>query len=372
MMKKNAIKDIRIITQEDLNAYGQVAQESLQELLLVFYRSLSSFSPRELEKALLVSPLESSYKSYLNGVIQNMTLDDKNPREEMKEYNFKDESLIDSMRINYREKASCIIKNPILIEAVVNIQIYHRFIVGKFLTPESILAVIQEGETSFLKVMKKMTNQVYDLYGSEPGLLFLYGLGFSGANIKTNLSFIQSGLITENDKILDLGGSFGFLGELMNLSFDEISYHSYDLAQVKEIFNTKIEQYESENRNFKFIEGDFFEGSPDSLINIESEVKYSKIILGWVIHDWDDAECLRILKKAKGHLAEGGKIIILDIIADKKDEVVSFIDWVLLSMANGKERTLEEFQFLASESGLALDLFQQEEMGRSILCLTEK
>lgn len=87
-----------------------------------------------------------------------------------------------------------------------------------------------------------------------------------------------------------------------------------------------------------------------------------EIELQWILHDWDDEECIKILKKCKESIPKsGGKVIIIEAIieaekGEKKNKKLSDVglmfDLVMMAHTNrGKERTAQEWAFLIHQAG---------------------
>lgn len=82
------------------------------------------------------------------------------------------------------------------------------------------------------------------------------------------------------------------------------------------------------------------------------------------MHDWNDKDCVQILKKCKEAIPsreKGGKIIILDMVimedqhkGDKSDEEIEtqlLFDMLMMVLHTGKERNEEEWAKLFVEAG---------------------
>ncbi|WOG81153.1 hypothetical protein DCAR_0100298 [Daucus carota subsp. sativus] len=102
----------------------------------------------------------------------------------------------------------------------------------------------------------------------------------------------------------------------------------------------------------KHVSGDMFESVP------EGEVIFMK----WILHDWSDEHCLKILKNCCNSLPELGKVIIVESLVPEYSDTDSLAklnnfcdsDMIMLaSHAGGKERSLKEFEELAKKSGFA-------------------
>jgi hypothetical protein len=86
-----------------------------------------------------------------------------------------------------------------------------------------------------------------------------------------------------------------------------------------------------------------------------------------ILHDWNDEDCMTILKNCfKALPSRGGKVIVMESVLpdsinlqSEDDDVKSLlalrVDLVMLAYNSGgaKERTLREFQQLADATGFA-------------------
>ena len=80
----------------------------------------------------------------------------------------------------------------------------------------------------------------------------------------------------------------------------------------------------------------------------------------WIVHDWSDEHCLKLLKNCWKALAESGKVIVIESVLPEypKGDLVStinqYMDIVMMIIdPGGKERTLKEFQALAKSAGFS-------------------
>jgi hypothetical protein len=80
--------------------------------------------------------------------------------------------------------------------------------------------------------------------------------------------------------------------------------------------------------------GDFFAGVPAGA---------DGYILANVLHDWDDAQCVRILQECRRAMAPGGRVLIIErLIPDDPREAVPVLlsDLNMLVVTGGQERTI--------------------------------
>jgi hypothetical protein len=76
-------------------------------------------------------------------------------------------------------------------------------------------------------------------------------------------------------------------------------------------------------------------------------------LLRWVLHDWDDHTCERILGNCRSAIAPNGKLVIIESIMDERTVPLpqALLDLTMLVVAGGRERTLDEFDRLLSATG---------------------
>ena len=80
--------------------------------------------------------------------------------------------------------------------------------------------------------------------------------------------------------------------------------------------------------------------------------------LQWILHDWSDEHCMKILKNCWKALPQHGKIIVVEHVLPAVPEPTANAQAVfqldlamLVYCVGGKERTEKEFKALATEAG---------------------
>jgi len=94
---------------------------------------------------------------------------------------------------------------------------------------------------------------------------------------------------------------------------------------------------------FVAVAGDFFEEVPRGDI----------LLLKFILHDWSDDDCIRILSNCRDALRPGGRIVITEIVIDDQAPgIAPLMDIAMLASAGSRERTLAEFDDLLTRTGL--------------------
>ncbi|MFS7975687.1 putative O-methyltransferase domain, S-adenosyl-L-methionine-dependent methyltransferase [Helianthus anomalus] len=94
----------------------------------------------------------------------------------------------------------------------------------------------------------------------------------------------------------------------------------------------------------------------------QSVPKGDVIFMKWILHDWDDGYCFKVLKNCWAALPEGGKVVVVEAIIPDPESNISYNGEVsktatgndmIMLMANpgGKERTAKEYNVMAIETG---------------------
>ncbi|RRT37730.1 hypothetical protein GW17_00039727 [Ensete ventricosum] len=80
----------------------------------------------------------------------------------------------------------------------------------------------------------------------------------------------------------------------------------------------------------------------------------------WILHDWSDEHCVKILKNCWKALPEKGKVIVLECVLPTVPESIPQtkcayeIDVIMLAHCHGgRERTRKEFQDLARDASFS-------------------
>lgn len=163
----------------------------------------------------------------------------------------------------------------------------------------------------------------------------------SGDIFVSSYSFGRFGIIA------DIGGGQGLLLKKILLSFPESSGILFDQKHVVGQALSLSQDVSVKNR-ITIIEGNFFDEIP---------VKADLYILKNILHDWNDADALKILKNLRVAMPAGSRLLIIETIikSDNKPSFGKVVDMqMMIGTEGGKERTLAEFDKLIKESGLKI------------------
>jgi hypothetical protein len=93
-------------------------------------------------------------------------------------------------------------------------------------------------------------------------------------------------------------------------------------------------------------------------------------LLKWVLHDWSDADCIRILRNVAAGMPAGAKLVVIEGVQDANTAHPRFspIDLEMLIVTDGgRERSLSQFQELIAASGLHPGVVRHTSTGVSLI-----
>lgn len=91
--------------------------------------------------------------------------------------------------------------------------------------------------------------------------------------------------------------------------------------------------------------GSFFDGVPQD---------GDAYLLKWILHGWDDTQCLQILNSCCAAMGGGSRLFVIETLlpSGADPERICLRDLNMLVMGSGRERTLSEYEELLDRAGL--------------------
>jgi O-methyltransferase/methyltransferase family protein len=150
--------------------------------------------------------------------------------------------------------------------------------------------------------------------------------------------------------LMDIGGGSGELLGAIAQQNRQLRGTVFDLPRCAEAASKHLQQIGISDR-VKFVAGDFFEAVPAIA---------DAIILKSVIHDWNDARSILILRNCRAALPSNGKLLLVERLmpetpaATDEDKAHALSDLNMLSGPGGCERTERQYRELLEQSGFDL------------------
>jgi O-methyltransferase domain len=146
--------------------------------------------------------------------------------------------------------------------------------------------------------------------------------------------------------VIDVGGGSGNMLVNVLRQHPDVRGVVYDLPHVVVEAQRRLEA-EGLATRARVEGGSFFGGVPAG---------GNAYILSHIIHDWDEARCVRILSHCREAKAAGGKVLIVEMVVPPPNvpHPAKMLDIVMLAVPGGRERTADEYRALLAKAGLRL------------------
>ncbi|KAH9781419.1 Flavone 3'-O-methyltransferase 1 [Citrus sinensis] len=143
-------------------------------------------------------------------------------------------------------------------------------------------------------------------------------------------------------QLVDVGGSLGNTLKAITTKYPHVKGINFDLPHVI--------QHAPEYPGVEHAGGDMLQSVP----------KGDAILMKWILHDWSDEHCLKLLKNCYKSIPEDGKVIVAESILPDLPETSTLskknsqIDVLMMTQnPGGKERTKHEFMTFATGAGFS-------------------
>jgi hypothetical protein len=142
---------------------------------------------------------------------------------------------------------------------------------------------------------------------------------------------------------VDVGGATGVLIRRLVEAYPGLRGVVFEHPQVAGIAAAAVERAGLADA-VAVVAGDFFAGVPAADL----------YLLKWILHDWDDAHCVRILANCRASLTPGGSVVIIEMAIDPPSDAwfATLLDLSMLTLLNGRERTIDAYDALLGRAGL--------------------
>jgi hypothetical protein len=160
-------------------------------------------------------------------------------------------------------------------------------------------------------------------------------------------------------KIVDVGGSHGLLLAAILRRYPGPHGVVFDLPRVVEGTQRAIAA-DGLTERCEAVGGNFFESVPAGA---------DAYVLKQVIHDWDDAPAVAILRNVRQAIKPEGRLLLLEVVIPPGNEpsLSKLSDLGMLVVAGGRERTEIEYRALFAAAGFTLTAIHPTASGQSVI-----
>ena len=191
---------------------------------------------------------------------------------------------------------------------------------------------------------KKGENFFEKIY-SDAKTLKIFVHAMTGIQMGGFIGFANAFDFSKYKTLTDVGGSAGMLSIMVAKQQPHMTCTTFDLPPVEPIATETIQQFQLSDR-VKTASGDFFaQAIPAADI----------VVMGNILHDWDEATKLMLMKKAYEALPDGGAFVVIENIIDdeRKHNVFGMMMSLNMLIETGKgfDYTFADFNIWAKTIG---------------------
>jgi hypothetical protein len=203
-----------------------------------------------------------------------------------------------------------------------------------------LLYSVQTGKTAAEKLRGV---PIFDYMETNPGYAKVFNDAMTGVSILAIEAAVPVYDFTDHRLIVDVGGGHGALLAAVLAQAPTAKGVLFDLPSVVQGAGGPLDAVGVTQR-CTITAGSFFDSVPDG---------GDAYLLKAIIHDWDDASALTMLRNVRTAIAAGGKLLLFELVLPEgaPPHPGMLLDIDMLVNAGGRERTATEYADLLSRAG---------------------
>lgn len=204
----------------------------------------------------------------------------------------------------------------------------------------SLLYSVQTGKTAAEKLRGV---PIFDYMETNPGYAKVFNDAMTGVSTLAIEAAVPVYDFSDRRLIVDVGGGHGALLAAVLAQAPTAKGVLFDLPSVVQGAGGPLDAVGVTQR-CTITAGSFFDSVPDG---------GDAYLLKAIIHDWDDASALTILRNVRTAIAAGGKLLLFELVLPEgaPPHPGMLLDIDMLVNAGGRERTATEYADLLSRAG---------------------
>jgi hypothetical protein len=209
-----------------------------------------------------------------------------------------------------------------------------------------IVQTVKTGKPALQRLYKCDNHFEYFAQNSKSGDIFNHGMTNASNNLLT--AVVDAYEFSSITKLVDIGGGHGILLASILAANPHMQGVLFDLPSVVFKAQELLEEKGVANR-CEIFGGNFFQAVPSD---------GNAYILSHTLLDWQDGDCIQILRNIRQGIAPNGKLLIVEGVIPSGNEphFSKLLDLDMLIMSvGGRERTKAEFSHLFEAAGFRLN-----------------
>ena len=203
---------------------------------------------------------------------------------------------------------------------------------------------IETGDNAYEKIFGK---PIFDHLAEEPDQARIFDEAMVGIHGRETGAILDVYDFSQFKVIADIGGGNGSKLIAILQHYPNMRGMLFDLQHVVDRAKLHVQDAGLSDR-LELLAGDFFASVPAGA---------DAYMMRHIIHDWDDAKSLTILKNCFAVMSPGQKLLVVEsVIPPGNDPFMGkFLDLTMMLIPGGKERTEAEYRELYDRAGFDLN-----------------
>jgi hypothetical protein len=196
----------------------------------------------------------------------------------------------------------------------------------------------------------------FDYYGRHPEIAEDFSKAMSASTRVMESALLAAYDFGDFELAVDVGGSRGTLIGAVLARHPDARGILFDRPEVIDAVSAELE-----GTRITGVGGSFFESVPAG---------GDLYLLKFILHDWSDADCDRILAKVREAIRPGGRLCIADAVMPERPEGPDpryMMDLNMLAITGGRERSASEFHALLGRNGFEIRQIVPTESNLSLI-----
>jgi O-methyltransferase domain len=189
--------------------------------------------------------------------------------------------------------------------------------------------------------------ELFDYLAVHPGEGEIFNGAMNDLGRMVSAAVVQAYDFSGISKIIDVGGGHGTLIAAILQSHPQMTGILFDSPHVAESARQPIAAAGLADR-CEIVGGDFFKSVPAGA---------DAYLLRWIIHDWDHERAITILRNCRQTMEKTSRLLLIETVIPTEDEPHpgKSLEFIMLTLLGGQERTEEEYKSLLHEAGFRLN-----------------
>lgn len=207
----------------------------------------------------------------------------------------------------------------------------------------SLMHSVKTGKPAFEHVFRL---PFFDYMANNPDTQSTFDAAMSAGLDVFLKSLADSYDFSKSRVLVDVGGGNGSVSAMILKRNPAMEAVVYDQPQVLEAAERYLTAAGVRSR-CRLVPGDFFRSIPDG---------GDLYVLSNIVHDWDDARALRILKNCRAAMASTAVMLLIEAVLTEhgRPSPAAMADVNMMVLLTGRERTEEQYRALLAGAGLRL------------------